>query len=110
MGQIVLSDADDDKTLLAIEAGASDVEEDDGNTYIYSDIVSLHKIRQTLEEAGAKIDSVEMIYRPKNDVKIIDEEKARKILGLVDFLESLEDVSSVYANFDIPEEIFKKIV
>ena len=108
-GQIVVMNPNEEAALTAIDAGATDVIEEDGSTYIYSDILSLNKIRQALEEAGAKIESVEIIYKPKNEVKIADKEKAKKILNLLDALESLDDVSSVYANFDIPEAILREM-
>jgi len=108
-GQIVVMNPNEEAALTAIDAGATDVIEEDGSTYIYSDILSLNKIRQALEEAGAKIESVEIIYKPKNDIKIADKEKAKKILNLLDALESLDDVSSVYANFDIPEAILREM-
>ncbi len=35
----------------------------------------------------------------------VDGSQARAVLTLVEALEDLEDVQSVYANFDIPEEV-----
>lgn len=104
-GQIVVTNSNEEMTLAAIDAGATDVEEEDDSTYIYSDVSSLNKIRQALEESGANVESMEIIYKPQNDVKITEEERARKILNLVDALESLDDVSNVYANFDISEDL-----
>jgi transcriptional/translational regulatory protein YebC/TACO1 len=39
----------------------------------------------------------------------VDEAGANKVLRLVDALEDLEDVQSVYGNFDIPDEILASL-
>ena len=36
----------------------------------------------------------------------VDGGKAKQVLNLIDGLEELDDVQNVYANFDIPEEVF----
>ena len=35
----------------------------------------------------------------------VDGSEARKVLQVIEMLDDLEDVQSVYANFDIPEEV-----
>ena len=39
----------------------------------------------------------------------LDEEKAAGLLKLLDVLEEHDDVQSVYANFDIPEDVMAKL-
>lgn len=108
-GQIVAQNVSEETQLSAIDAGASDVEVEDGKLFIYSNINSIKKIKDVLEEMGVKVESAEITYKPKNDVKIENEEKAAKLLKLIDALENLDDVTKVYANFDIPEEILERI-
>jgi YebC/PmpR family DNA-binding regulatory protein len=108
-GQIVSNDTSEEAMLTAIDAGASDVEEEDGKLFIYSDISSIKSIKEALEGIDKKVESAELTSKPKNYVKIADEEMAKKILKLIDALESLEDVTAVYANFDIPEDILEKV-
>jgi transcriptional/translational regulatory protein YebC/TACO1 len=45
---------------------------------------------------------------PKSTIKVVDD-KARQILALINSLEDNDDVQNVYANFDIPEDILKKL-
>ena len=45
---------------------------------------------------------------PKSTIKVT-EDKAKQVLTLVDNLEDHDDVQNVYSNFDIPEEILKKL-
>lgn len=108
-GQIVVADTSEDAMLAAIDAGASDVEEEDGKLFIYSDLNSIKKIKEALETLDIKIESAEITSKPKNYVKIENEETASKILKLIDMLESLDDVTEVYANFDIPDAILEKV-
>ena len=108
-GQIVAKDTSEKAQLAAIDAGASDVEVEDGKLFIYCDVSSIKKIKEVLEGLNIPIESAEITSKPKNYVKIENEETASKILKLVDALESLDDVTEVYANFDIPDEILGKI-
>jgi YebC/PmpR family DNA-binding regulatory protein len=108
-GQIIVTDTKEDTMLTAIDAGASDVDEEDGKLFIYCDINSIKKIKEALEGLGVKIESTEITSKPKNHVKIDNEETASKILKLIDALEDLDDVTEVYANFDISGEILEKM-
>ncbi len=108
-GQIVVTTDSEEAQLVAIDAGATDVEVEDGKLFIYSDTSTISNIKSALESEGIKIESTEIIYKPKNYIKVEDEGKATKILKLIDALESLDDVTEVNANFDISEEILEKI-
>lgn len=108
-GQIIAKNASDETQLAAIDAGAQDVEEEDGRLFVYSDIKNIKKIKEALEGIGVGVESAEVMYRPKNYIKIEDEDTAMKILKLIDALEGLDDVTDVYANFDISEEILEKV-
>ena len=46
---------------------------------------------------------------PWNNVQIDDERKATSILKLLDTLDNCEDVQGVYGNFEINDDIIKKI-
>ena len=46
---------------------------------------------------------------PKNTVSVTDINDASKLLKLLDALEDHDDVQNVYANFDIPDEIFDQL-
>ena len=61
-------------------------------------------VRQNLLDKNLKVQSAELAFEPVNEIKIEDAETARKVLKLADALEEDEDVDSVAANFDIPEE------
>ena len=91
--------------LAAIDAGVEDIEEQDNTLTIYTKPQDLFTIKNNLEKQGIKIERAELSLEPKALVKIDDEKKADAIVKLMSALEESDDVSSVYANFDIPDEL-----
>lgn len=89
---------------LALEAGAEDVEIDGDSATIYGSAADFLTIKSALEEAEVEMQSAETGYIPDNNVAVDDIETAKKVLKLIDTLEDNEDVQSVYANLDIPDE------
>ncbi|HEX8226819.1 MAG TPA: YebC/PmpR family DNA-binding transcriptional regulator [Candidatus Saccharimonadales bacterium] len=99
----------DDLLMAAIDAGADDVQEDsDAETpesVIYTAPTDLARVRDALKAAGIEITEAELTYVPNTTVEVTDEATAGKIMRLMDALESLDDVSNTYVNFDIPDEL-----
>lgn len=92
--------------MAAIEAGADDVEHD-GETYTVScDPTSLHEVRKALTEAKIPVTSSEFAMIPKTAVEV-SQGDAPQLLKLMDLLEEHDDVSNVYANFDISAEVLE---
>jgi len=54
------------------------------------------------------IESDELTQVPKTTIPLEGSE-AKRVLHLIDTLEELDDVSEVYANFDIPDEVLAAI-
>ena len=95
---------EDEVLELALEAGAEDVEFDEGSATIYGDATDFLTIKSALETAEVEMQSAETGYIPENHVAVDDIETAKRIMKLIDKLEDNEDVQSVYANLDIPDE------
>lgn len=95
--------------LTAIDAGAEDIKSEAETVEIYTDPKDLHNVKKTLQEGGYNIESSEITFIPENEVEIDDEVKAKKVLKLMDALEDDEDVTNVFSNFDIPDELLEKI-
>ena len=108
----VLRDAQtdaDEIALAAIDAGAEDVDtESDDTIEIYTSPGDLEAVRKALEGAGVPVDSAENTMIAKQTV-VLDSNKARQALRLVDLLEDLDDVQRVTANFDIPEDVYAEV-
>jgi len=102
----ILATGDEDAVMLAaLEGGAEDVTSDGDQFEIVSGPSDLQAVRGELEAAGVRIETADVTFLPSVTVPV-DEATAPKVLRLVDALEDLDDVQAVFANFDIPDEIF----
>lgn len=102
-GVIVLPNTYDEETLMniALENDALDFVSLDDSYEIYTTFEDFIKMNKALEEAGiTEFIMNEARYIPANYISL-DEEKANKILALVEALEDLEDVQDVYHNLEV---------
>jgi YebC/PmpR family DNA-binding regulatory protein len=106
-GMITVKGSGEDLLLQVLDAGADDAVEDDGEMTVYTDPKKLAEVRDNLKQQGIDIVEAELTYVPSNTVEISDEATAGKIIRLMDALDSLDDVSKTYVNFDIPEAFIK---
>lgn len=83
--------------LLAIEAGASDVEESPSHYVLITEPESFHAVRTELESQGIAYEEAELTYEPSTTVALSDE-ALDEVLDLLDALEALDDVQTVYSN------------
>lgn len=102
-GMIVIKGAGEDLLLEALDAGAEDAEEDDGEMTLYTNPKDLARVRDALKSKNIEIIEAELTYIPKNTVEITDTATTGKIERLMDVLESLDDVSQTHVNFDIAD-------
>ncbi len=101
--------ADDDAMLeAAIEAGAENVVSDGEGHEITTGIEDFFAVRDALEARFGAPETARIEWRPDTLVTL-DEEKAASVLKLLDALEESDDVQNVYANFDIPEAVMRKL-
>ena len=91
---------EDEVLELALEAGADDMKEDEGNFEIFTAPDSFEVVRGALEAAGLAMEAAELTMIPQTTVKLTGKE-ARSMLKLMDAMEDHDDVQNVYANFDI---------
>ncbi|MDR2200519.1 MAG: YebC/PmpR family DNA-binding transcriptional regulator [Puniceicoccales bacterium] len=111
-GQFIIDRAKitEDKLMeIVLENGAEDVRTEEEYFEVLCAVADYDILAGALEKVGIEADSSELAYVPNNTIAIEDEETARKILRMVERLEDLEDVKNVFGNYDIPEEIMKKI-
>jgi YebC/PmpR family DNA-binding regulatory protein len=98
----------DEVALLAIDAGASDVETTTDPLEIYTEPGDLETVRAALEAAGVAIESGEVAMIAKQTIAV-DPAKARQNLRLVEHLEDLEDVQRVTSNLELTDEILAEV-
>lgn len=105
IGVVPKGTSPDDVALLAIDAGAADVDTDTELVEVYTEPSDLERVRGDLEGAGLAIESAEISMIAKMPMSL-DPHHARQNLRLVEALEEHDDVQRVTANFEIPEEVF----
>ncbi|MFZ5854854.1 MAG: YebC/PmpR family DNA-binding transcriptional regulator [Chloroflexota bacterium] len=98
----------DEIALLAIDAGAEDVDTEADPMEVYTAATDLERVRRALEAAGVAIESAESAMVARQTVEL-DPARARQALRLIEALEDLDDVQRVTANFEIPEEVFAEV-
>ena len=69
---------------------------------------ALGTVAAALEKTLGEAQSVKAIWKP-NLTTLVDEDNADKIMKMIAALEDDDDVQNVYANFEISEELMKKL-
>ncbi len=109
-GVIVVPAKDMDvATMDAIEAGAEDVEEGDGQLVVYTLPTELDTVRRALAEKGYHAEKAELSYEPNTTVAVTDADTAKKLIRLMDAFDDIDDVTGTYANFDISPELMEQL-
>ncbi len=94
--------------MAAIEAGAEDVESSEDGHIIWCADSDLSDVSTALEEQLGESDSTKLVWRPQTTTAL-DLEGAQKLMKLIDALEDDDDVQTVTANFEIPDEIMDQL-
>jgi YebC/PmpR family DNA-binding regulatory protein len=92
----------------AIDAGADDVVSDADGHVVTCAFDSLGTVAGALEEKLGQPRSVKAIWKPSLSTQV-DEDNAQSIFKMIAMLEDDDDVQNVYANFDIADDILKKL-
>ncbi len=124
---ISLEDATEEEVFeAAIEAGADNVETEEGGIVVYTKVDDFEALRSTLqtflekkrqrpekkwgesEDERPLFTRNEVIYIPQSPIPL-DGERAKQILSILNELEDHEDVQNVFSDFDIPAEVLEQI-
>lgn len=99
------ADSTDEESLMeiALEAGAEDVKRVDDSFEVLCDPSDYQQVADALADASLKCDVSEITRIPQNTVDL-DVDSGRKVLKLLERLDDHDDVQSVSANFNIPDE------
>lgn len=109
-GVVVLDGAryGEDDAIPAIDAGASDVVEEDGQLRITCEPADLTAVRDALTEAGIEPVSAGLSIEPSTTVEVSGSEAAA-LLRMLDAIEEQDDVNEVHSNFDIPDDVLSEL-
>ena len=103
------SAGDSDKVFeAAIEAGAEDVESDEGGHQIWTSVDDLHGVARALEGALGAAESVKLAWRAQTTVDVAEGD-AEQLMKLVETLEDDDDVQTVWGNYEVSEEVLEKL-
>ena len=91
----------EEQMLKLIDCGAEEVEEAGDEIEVYTQPDKVKEVRDKVEKSGFLIKSAELCMEPKTFQQISDSKDASKILSFMEQLDECDDVSHVYANFDI---------
>ena len=109
---VVTIDIDDEETaeelgLIAIDAGAEDIQIDTGVLEIYAPVEQLQEVQRSIEAESVPVRSAEMSMVPKTTIALGDRE-AEQTLRLLDALEDLDDIQKAFTNADFPPEVLER--
>ena len=111
-----LSAGDSDTVMMAaIEAGAEDVEtnegdgdEDPGSHVIWCADTDLSEVSTALEASLGESESAKLVWRPTTTTELgLDD--ASKLMKLIEALEDDDDVQSVTSNVEISDEVMAQL-
>lgn len=98
----------EDVFMVAAEAGADDVSEEDGMITVYTPRELYGAVENALSEAGYEIEESELRWEPTNETEL-PLEKAMQNMRLLENLEELDDVQAVASNLQFTEDLAKAL-
>ena len=84
----------------ALEAGAEDFVNADGQFIVTTAPGDLHAVKHSLEKAGLVATEAELAWLPKSTVRV-EGSNAAALVKLLEAIEDLDDIQKVDANFDM---------
>jgi YebC/PmpR family DNA-binding regulatory protein len=93
----------DEIMLLAIDAGAQDVQVEDEFIEVVTAREDLQKVAEYLEGEGLKPESVNLAMIPQHYVDLSVDDQV-KVMRLIETLEDLDDVQEIFTNVEFSDE------
>ena len=92
---------DEDKIMEdALEAGAEDIKNDEGEYKIYTAADELDSVRDAIIALGYKIDTADLAKVPSTYVELTSEEDIENMEKMLDKFNEDDDVTAVFTNWD----------
>jgi YebC/PmpR family DNA-binding regulatory protein len=106
----IVGTVDEDLLLEAALTGGADVyelleDEEQPGAEVFTTVANLEHLNTTLCAQGFKVSDAESRWIPQTTVLVDDPEQSKQLLKLIEVLESLDDVQTVTANFDLADEL-----
>lgn len=98
----------DDFEMEMIDAGAEDIQLEEGMLTITTAMEDFGPVMRKLEEMHVEPESAELQRIPK-DTTTLDLESAKKVMRLVEVFEEDDDIQAVYHNMTITDELMEAL-
>lgn len=98
----------DELEMDLIEAGAEDIQQEDEFIIITTAMEDFGVMIKKLEELGIEPENAELQRIPRTTVKV-DKDSAKKIIRLIDLFDNDDDVSNVFHNLELTDEIMEDL-
>ncbi len=92
----------------AVEAGADNVESCAEQHTVTCAADDLNAVRDALEQRFGPAQSAKLVWRPKTSAPVAGDD-ADTLLKLLETLEDSDDVQSVYANFEMADDVLQRL-
>ncbi|MDO5776017.1 MAG: YebC/PmpR family DNA-binding transcriptional regulator [Eubacteriales bacterium] len=104
-GQIIIDREEyegtaDDLMMIALDAGAEDIKEEDDSFEIITDPADFDAVREALDAAGVPVADASVAMIPQNTVSVTDEEMTKNLRRTLDLLDEDDDVQQYYTNWE----------
>ncbi len=94
---------------LAVEAGADDVNFENGEVEIVGPVDSFKAISMGLSQAGIVPEEAGLRLIPTNEIELDSDENTIQVLKLVEALEEMDDIQNVYHNMRVSDAVWAKL-
>lgn len=107
-GEILMASgqSEDEIMEVAIDAGANDVNADEGQVEVITAVETYHSVLNALLEAGFEVEQSHLTMRAQTLLPI-DSDSAESLIKLIDMLEDLDDVQEVYSNAEFSDSLLE---
>lgn len=98
----------DELFMLAVDAGADDVQISDDTFEIYTEASELHNVSTVLAQNGLEISDSILSQVPKNEIALGAKE-TQQVLTIIELLEDLDDIDQVYSGLGLSDELLAEL-
>jgi YebC/PmpR family DNA-binding regulatory protein len=98
----------DEVFMIAVDAGAEDVDIGEEMIEIYTTPEMLHVVSTTLVDNDLKVGDAELAPIPKNEIEL-GQKETNQVMNIIDTLDDLDDVQQVYSGLHISEAMMVEL-
>ena len=98
----------DEFEMELIDGGAEEVEHEDGMFMVYTSFEDFGSMQKKLEDLGIEVESADL-QRIPNSTSTLDTSAAKTILNMIEKFEEDDDVTNVYHNLELTDELMSEM-